>query len=131
MATLRRWLWRLFFLAVWIGIFSILPEPLDDWFGIATGLATALWVYNRLTSRFNLRPIPVRFERVQTITFTHVLMGFILLVMIAGLRELKSINTETSGVQTSIVDLQNNASDSTDEIKDKLDDIVNAVEANQ
>jgi hypothetical protein len=131
MATLRKWLWRLFFLAIWIGVYSILPEPLDAWFGIVTGLAIAVWFYDRLTSRYKLRPIPVQLERIQTITLTHVLLGFILLVMIASFRELVSIKDGTSDVQTSITDFQNNSSSDADEIKDKLDDITNAVEANQ
>lgn len=127
----RTWLGRIFFAVVLIGVYSILPEPLDAWFGIVMGFALVLWVYDRLTPRFNLRPIPVRFETVHTITLTHLLMGCILLVMIAGFRELKSINTETSDVQTSVVDLQNHNSDDADEVKGKLDDIRGAVEANQ
>lgn len=131
MGTFRKWLWRLFFLAVWIGIYSILPEPLDAWFGISTVLAILLWVYKRLTPRFNLRPIPVQFERVQTVTLTHVLMGFMLLVMIASFRELVNIKNGTSDVQSSITDFQNNSSSDADEIKSKLDDIISAVEAKQ
>jgi hypothetical protein len=131
MTTLRLWLWRLFLVAIWVGVYSILPEPLDTWFGILTGVVFALWLYNRASVRFNFPPLPAKFERVETITLTHVLMGFILLVMIASFSELKSIKNETSDVETSITNLQNRASDNTDEIKDKLDDVRSAVEANQ
>lgn len=122
---------RLFLAAIWVGIYSILPKPLDDWFGIATGVVLAIWVYNRATIRFNLHPFPVKFERVETLTLTHVLMGLILLVMIASFSELASIKNGTSDVQTSITNLQNSASENTDEIKSSLSDVESAVEANQ
>lgn len=131
METLRLWLWRLCLAAILVGIYSILPKPLDNWFGIATGAVLAIRVYNRATIRFNLHPFPVKFERVETITLTHMLMGLILLVMIARFSELASIKNGTSDVQTSITNLQNSASDNTDEIKSSLSDVESAVQANQ
>ena len=131
MGTLRRWLWRLFFVAIWLVIYSILPEPLDNWFGVLTGLVIVLWLYKLATPRFNLRPIPVKFERVETITLTHVLMGFILLVMIASFKELVSIKYGTDDVQNSVTNFQHDASSDADEIKSKIDDVTSAVEANQ
>jgi hypothetical protein len=131
MATFRLWFWRLFLVALVAVVYSILPEPLDKWFGILTGLAIAIWVYNRATPRFNLQPIPLKFERVETITLTQVLMGLILLIMIASFRELVSIKDETSDVQNSVTNFQHDASNDADEIKSKLDNVTSAVEANQ
>jgi hypothetical protein len=131
MATFRLWLLRLFLVAVWVGVYSILPEPLDTWLGILTGIIFALWLYNRASVRFSWSPFPVKFEKVEAITLTHVLMGLILLVMIASFLELRSIKNETSDVQNSITNLKNDASNNTDEIKSKLDDVTSAIEANQ
>ena len=131
MATLRLWLWRLFMVIVLVAVYSILPEPLDNWFGIMTGLALALWLYTRLAARFNLRPFPFKLERVETFTLTHVLMGLILLVMIATFSELKGIRDETSDVQNAITNLHSDTSSDADDIKSKLDDVTSAVEANQ
>jgi Flp pilus assembly pilin Flp len=131
MATFRLWLWRLFLAVVLVVVYSILPDPLDTLFGILTGLAFALWLYQRATGRFNLRPLPVKFERVETVTLTHVLLGLILLVMIATFSESAKLKNETSDIQSSITDLQNSASDNTDEIKSSLDDVKSAIEANQ
>jgi hypothetical protein len=131
MATFRLWLWRLFLVTVWVGVYSILPEPLDTWLGILTGILVALWLYNRASGRFNWPPIPAKFERVETITLTHILMGLILLVMVASFSELKSIKNEASDFETSITNLQNSVTDNTSEITSSLDDVKNAIEANQ
>jgi hypothetical protein len=131
MATFRLWLWRLFLVTVLVGVYSILPEPLDTWLGILTGILFALWLYNRASVRFNWSPFPFKFERVETLTLTHVLMGLILLVMIASFSELKNIKNGTSDVESSITNLQNSASDNTSEVTSSLDDVKNAIEANQ
>ena len=131
MATLRLWLWRLFLVIVLVFVYSILPEPLDNWFGIMTGLALGIWLYTRVAARFNLRPFPFKFEKVETFTLTHVLLGLILLVMIASFSELVKLKDETSDVQNAITNLHNETSSDADEIKSKLDDMTSAVEANQ
>ena len=131
MATLRLWLWRLFLVAVWIVVYWILPEPLDKWFGIMTSLALGIWLYNRAAARFNQPPFPFKLERVETFTLTHVLLGFILLVMIASFSALVSVKYETSDIHNSITNLHNDTSSDADEIKSKLDDVTSAVEANR
>lgn len=131
MTNVRLWLWRLFFVGGCIGIYSILEEPLDILFAILIGLALAIWFYNLASSRFNLRPVAVRFERVETITPNHILLTLILLVLLACHAELVHLRRATNDVRDSVTDVQNSASDNTDEIKDGLDDVKRAVEANQ
>jgi hypothetical protein len=83
------------------------------------------------SARFNRRPFPLKFEKVETITLTHVLMSLILLLMVAGFKELVSIKNGTIDIQTSITDLQNDTSNDANEIKGKLDDVTSAIEASQ
>ena len=130
MATFRLWLWRLFLVAIWSIIYAILPEPVNAWFGILTGILVALWLYNRASGRFNLPPLRVKFEKAETLTLTHVLMALILIVMVANLSELAKLRKATIDVQDSVTDLQNSASNNTDEIKSGLDDVTSAIEAN-
>jgi hypothetical protein len=117
--------------AVWFFVYWILPGPLDTVFVTLTGLAFVIWLYNRMSHRLKLSPLRVKFERVETITLTHVFLGLILLVMIVSYSELVKIKNGTSDVQTSITNLQNSDSHNTDEIKSKLDDVTSAVETNQ
>jgi thiol:disulfide interchange protein len=126
---LRRWLWRLLFLAVWIGAYSALPDPLDAWLGIATLLAFGVWLYTRVSDRLKLPPL--KFEKSETITLTHILLALLLVVMLANHVELVNLKKATMDVQSSLTDLQNSGSDNTEEIKSSLDDVKNAIEASQ
>jgi thiol:disulfide interchange protein len=131
MTPLRLWLWRLFLVAVWLVVYSILPNPLDTWLGIMTLIAFGIWLYNRASGRMKLPPLKVKFERVETITLTHILLALLLLVMLANRSELVNLKKATIDVQDSITDLQNSASENTDEIKSSLDDVTNAIHASQ
>ena len=110
MARFRLWLWRLLLVAIVAVVYSVLPGPLDNWFGTLVGLMITIWIYNRVAQRFNLKPFPLKFEKVETITLNHFLRGLILLVMVAGFRELVSIKDGTSDIQNSITNLHNETS---------------------
>lgn len=131
MTPRRLWLWRLFLVAVLLVVYSILPDPLDTWFGIMTLLPFGIWLYNRASVRMKLPPLRVKFERVETITLTHILLALLLLVMLANNSELISLKKATIDVQDSVTDLQNSASENTDEIKSSLDDLKDAIQASQ
>lgn len=131
MARFLLWLWRLLLVAIVAVVCLNLPEPLDIWFGTLMSLILTIWIYNRVAQRLNRRPFHLKFEKVETITLTHVLMGMILLLMVAGFSELVSIKNGTIDIQSSITNLQNQTSNNADEIKGKLDDVMSAVEANQ
>jgi len=127
----RLWLWRLFLVAVWFVVYSILQEPLDTWLVILTVLALGIWLYNRVCGRMKLPSLKVKFERVERITLTHILLALLLLVMFANHSELVKINTNTAEVRDGLTDVENGASDNAEDIKSSLDDVKNAIEETQ
>jgi len=131
MATFRSWLWRIFLVGLWVVVYWVLPEPFDTYLAILTGLSVAIWLYNRLSGRFRLPPLKIKFERLETVTPTHILLALILLVMLANHAELVHVRKATVDVQDSVTDLQNADSDNTDAITSSLDDVKTAIEANQ
>jgi len=131
MATFRSWLWRIFLVGLWIVMYWVLPEPFDTYLALLTGLSVAIWLYNRLSGRFTLPPLKIKFERLEAVTPTHILLALILLVMLANHTELGHVRKTIVDVQDSVTDLQNAASDNTDAITSSLDDVKTAIEANQ
>jgi len=131
MTPLRLWLWRLFLVAIWLVVYFILPNPLDTWLGIMTLLASGIWLYNRASGRMKLPPLKVKFERVETITLTHILLALLLIVLLANRSELVNLKKATVDVQDSVTDLQNSASENTEEIKSSLDDLKDAIQASR
>jgi thiol:disulfide interchange protein len=131
LTPVRLWLRRLFLVAVWFVVYWLLSDPWDTWLGIATVLAFGIWLYNRVSGHMKLPTVKVKFQRVETITLTHILLALLLLVMLANHSELVDLKKATIDVQDSVTDLQNNATENTDEIKSSLDDLKDAIEASQ
>lgn len=101
---------------------------MDTWFVIMTVLALGIWLYNRASGRMKLTPLTVKFEKVETITLTHVFLVLLLLVMFANHSELVRLNTNTIEVQDRVIDLQNSVTNNSDEIKSSLDDMKRAID---
>ena len=127
----RLWSWRMLVLAVWVSIYTFLPDPFDTCLLIVTLIPLFIWAWNRASRRMKLPSFPVKFERVETITLTHVLLLLLLLVMVVNHSELVNLKKATVRVEDSVIDLQNSASENKDEINSSLDDLKNAIEASR
>ena len=124
----RRWLGPLLAVAVWFVFWAILEKPFDQWLLIATALTLVAWLYNRVCGRVGLPRVNLKFERVDRITLTHLLLAMLLLVMVATYSELVKLNEGTEDVRNAVIEAHDGTSSDADEIRSSLDDVKVAIE---